>query len=120
MSSEMLTNAGRRSKGIFRPGFGKLVDDEGKPVKLRGWNLGEKSHPAKVRPITNDRVPDLLNEYVHVVKEVAPILEWRPATPGTNAKFSETLVDTHPNLKKLSDQKIDETIDDVRHREFEE
>jgi hypothetical protein len=117
MSSETLTNAGKKSSGLYRPGIDKLVDGEGKPVKLMAWNLGDKMYFERVRPIANDKVPETISESVTVIREVAPIFDWKPAEPRANEEFSGCLVKNHPKLKNLSDEDVDEVLETLRHGE---
>ncbi len=120
MSNEMLTNAGKKARGIYRPGIEELVDDEGYPLKLIAWNLGEKMFPEKVHQISNDRLPASINESVRIVKNIVPIFEWKPAEPGANEEFSGALLQAHPELRKLKDKDVDEILEDLRHGEIEE
>ena len=119
MSDEILTNAETRSRGVFRIGFGELLDAKGKPVKLTVWNLGKETYPEKVRKITNYGTPSLDDESVTITKEIAPIFGWSQAQLGTNAEYSGALLKSYPKLKAIRDQDIDEALEDLRHGENE-
>jgi hypothetical protein len=45
-----------------------------------------------------------------------PIKPWKPATPGTVEEFSGLLVKVFPVLGNISDDELDDIIDDVRNK----
>jgi hypothetical protein len=128
MTLETQSNAEKRAKGFFMFGYDRLaddlgvpvVDDHGVPVELKVWNMVKRMHSDRIRPISNQRLPEVSIESVRMSREIVPIKKWAPAKQGANARFSGIMSQDFPELANLGDEQLDRVANSLRRRGTDE
>lgn len=120
MTLETQSNAGKRARGFFRSGVDHLIDEKGLPIKFEAWNMIRRTYSDRVKPFSNQGMPELSFQSVKVIREIIPIKAWAPAKKGTNEEFSGIIERDFPELSNLTDEQIDRVVSSLRRRELDE